>query len=584
MDPSDGPDKARLKGQQVPPREVNQPTVAIVAKNSYANALCSSPISPQTPNTMDARQYKELVQAKQATHNGVPAVLFKASDYYGIMAAECRFTIVGRFVKPRPQIDKIRSKFKELVTIKGSTKIGVYDNFNVFLDFTNEEDFNTVWFKRVIEIEEQQMWLQKWTPDFKPEEDLPIAPVWILLPKLPFHMHTWQYIKQIVSSVGTPLEMDQATKSRTRPSMAKVRVEIDLLKPQPESVYVGLIHENSPQTGFMQKLEYEGIPKYCKHCKKLGHVMANCRVLERKKAIEQQKLEEQVNTNEIVEQSCNGKEAEEEDVQKTENKSNDVTSNNVDQEIMEAKASINERTSKKNRKEKKKKLPKKKSKIQLKPNFMQQVGKYINRKNIVKYASKNKALEETIKTPTNPKNNRKLHDQQDANKEDAGQSKPSQQKGMEHGKGIEKDCMNNMTISSKENDHLTGSSEGSSNRTQKRQTHDGSRQEKSEKIPSMIKNMKGLNLVVDLNQPNIPKQVTNKQSEKNLDPQYNVISPNKVVVVVSDKQMQQQQVSEDTVGFTPVIQKGDRNKKGNKKQKEENSNVITTKEAKTNTI
>lgn len=51
--------------------------------------------------------------------------------------------------------------------------------------------------------------------------------------------------------------------------------------------------------------------------------------------------------------------------------------------------------------------------------------------------------------------------------------------------------------------------------------------------------MKGLNLVVDLSQPNIPKQVTNKQSEKNLDPQYNVISPNKVVVIVSDKQMQQ---------------------------------------------
>ncbi|KAK6786566.1 hypothetical protein RDI58_015091 [Solanum bulbocastanum] len=98
----------------------------------------------------------------------------------------------------------------------------------------------------------------------------------------------------------------------------------------------------------------------------------------------------------------------------------------------------------------------------------------------------------------------------------------------------------------------------------------------------MIKNIKGLNLVVDLNQSNIQKQVTNKQSEKNLDPQYNVISPKKVVVVESDKQMQQ--VSEDTIGFTPVIQKGDRIKKGNKKQKEENSNVITTKEAKKNTV
>lgn len=151
-------------------------------------------------------------------------------------------------------------------------------------------------------------------------------------------MHTWEYIKQIVSSVGTSLEMDLATKGRTRISMAKVRVEIDLLKPQSESVYVGLIHENSPQTGFMQKLEYEGIPKYCKHCKKLGHVMANCRVLERKKPIKQQKLEEQANENEIVEQSCNGEEANEKDVQNIDNKSNDATSNEMEQEKEEVKA------------------------------------------------------------------------------------------------------------------------------------------------------------------------------------------------------------------------------------------------------
>ncbi|KAK6783954.1 hypothetical protein RDI58_017408 [Solanum bulbocastanum] len=79
------------------------------------------------------------------------------------------------------------------------------------------------------------MWLQKWMPNFKPEEDFPIAAVWILLPKLPFHMNTWQYIKQIVSSVSKPLEIDLTTKGRTRLSMAKVWVEIDLLKPQPES-------------------------------------------------------------------------------------------------------------------------------------------------------------------------------------------------------------------------------------------------------------------------------------------------------------------------------------------------------------
>ncbi|MCD7465932.1 hypothetical protein HAX54_002151 [Datura stramonium] len=35
---------------------------------------------------------------------------------------------------------------------EGVLQIGVYDTFNVFLDFTNEDDFNTVWYRRVIEI------------------------------------------------------------------------------------------------------------------------------------------------------------------------------------------------------------------------------------------------------------------------------------------------------------------------------------------------------------------------------------------------------------------------------------------------
>ncbi|OIT29172.1 hypothetical protein A4A49_22601 [Nicotiana attenuata] len=127
-----------------------------------------------------------------------------------------------------------------------------------------------------------QMWLQNWSPYFKPEEDLPIAPAWVLLPGLPFHMHDWHYIKQLLRFVGTPLALDAATLGRTRPSMAKIRVEVDLLKSLPDSVFVGQEDDESPLKGYTQKLEYEGVPKYCKHCRKLGHNMINSRALEKK--------------------------------------------------------------------------------------------------------------------------------------------------------------------------------------------------------------------------------------------------------------------------------------------------------------
>lgn len=56
------------------------------------------------------------------------------------MGEECKYTIVGRFLKRSPQIDRIRSTFRELIPIRVSVEIGVYDNYNLFLDFTNEDD------------------------------------------------------------------------------------------------------------------------------------------------------------------------------------------------------------------------------------------------------------------------------------------------------------------------------------------------------------------------------------------------------------------------------------------------------------
>lgn len=173
----------------------------------------------------------------------------------------------------------------------------VYDFRTIFTEVTNDDDFKTVWFKRSIDVDGLVMWLQKWMPDFKPEEDSPIAPIWVLLSGLPFHCYTWHYVKQILGPVGLPLSMDIATDYRTRPSMAKVRVEVDLTKPQLKYVWVGQENETNPLKGFMQKLEYEGVPKYCKHCRRLGHSIIQHRVVEKEK---EEKLQEATKTKAIM--------------------------------------------------------------------------------------------------------------------------------------------------------------------------------------------------------------------------------------------------------------------------------------------
>lgn len=62
--------------------------------------------------------------AKHMRHKNKPAVIFKATDYYGVMAEECKLTLVGKFPTERSRIEIIRSKFLEQTPLKGKVRIG----------------------------------------------------------------------------------------------------------------------------------------------------------------------------------------------------------------------------------------------------------------------------------------------------------------------------------------------------------------------------------------------------------------------------------------------------------------------------
>lgn len=129
-----------------------------------------------------------LVVVRHTTHNGIPAVIFKVEDYYGVMADECRLILVGKFTYGRPKIEIIRSKFLEKIPLKGKVRIGAYDYRHVFIEFDTESDFNTVYFQRFIIIMSHLMHMFKWSLDFDPNEETPLALIWVLLPELKFHI------------------------------------------------------------------------------------------------------------------------------------------------------------------------------------------------------------------------------------------------------------------------------------------------------------------------------------------------------------------------------------------------------------
>lgn len=111
----------------------------------------------------------------------------------------------------------------------------------------------------------------KWTPMFHVEQEPPIAPVWVSFERLPFFMFSKGPLFSIARLIGKPLKLDAATESLARPSVARVCIELDLLKPLPRRIFIG-----QGEAGFWQAVEYDNLPSYCSGCSRFGHKDGDC--------------------------------------------------------------------------------------------------------------------------------------------------------------------------------------------------------------------------------------------------------------------------------------------------------------------
>ncbi|KAF8404745.1 hypothetical protein HHK36_009634 [Tetracentron sinense] len=78
--------------------------------------------------------------------------------------------------------------------------------------------------------------------------------------------------------VGKVLCSDNPTKVLSRPSKARICVEIDISKEKPSRIWLGLESNSRWQT-----LIYEKDVSYCIHCCKQGHEIDDCRLINQKK-------------------------------------------------------------------------------------------------------------------------------------------------------------------------------------------------------------------------------------------------------------------------------------------------------------
>ncbi|WMV24739.1 hypothetical protein MTR67_018124 [Solanum verrucosum] len=114
---------------------------------------------------------------------------------------------------------------------------------------------------------------------FDPLEETSTAIAWISFPSLPPNFFVEEAIFSLAAAVGKPLQVDLATKNQTRPSCARVKVEVDLLSEFPKRINVGLRRQSGKICEKWIKIKYDYVPKYCQSCKIQGHNEQQCYII-----------------------------------------------------------------------------------------------------------------------------------------------------------------------------------------------------------------------------------------------------------------------------------------------------------------
>ncbi|XP_074573486.1 uncharacterized protein LOC141829911 [Curcuma longa] len=196
--------------------------------------------------------------------------IFYTKEEVGGMAKPFRFALIGKFSGMRPKQQIVLQAFQNL-GLSGFYNIRFLHSGYIFMHLTTSEDMAIIWTRRIWYIGGVPLRIFKWTPNFSYTSESSVVPMWIQLPDLPIHMFNKRGLFLAAKIVGNPIKLDEATADCSRLTMARVCVEIDLLKPKVEEFWIGIGEEK-----ILQKVIYERVPNYCMKCLHLGHSEEEC--------------------------------------------------------------------------------------------------------------------------------------------------------------------------------------------------------------------------------------------------------------------------------------------------------------------
>lgn len=99
----------------------------------------------------------------------------------------------------------------------------------------------------------------------------PFVVVWVSLHGLPFYMFHVDMLHAISNVIGHTLKVKSSTTNLTRPSVVRVYVEVNLLNPLLQRIWLRTKYDF-----FFQSITYDNLPSYCSSCWKIGQAFQSC--------------------------------------------------------------------------------------------------------------------------------------------------------------------------------------------------------------------------------------------------------------------------------------------------------------------
>ncbi|KAG8390823.1 hypothetical protein BUALT_Bualt01G0123600 [Buddleja alternifolia] len=221
---------------------------------------------------------KAFIQGIDSKVIGTSAILngrktiFLSKDEDDFAAAPFQYSLVGKFSHGYPTMTRLHAKFAALGLNK-DFKVGVLDHKHVWIRLFDPNDYARVWMKQMWYFDGFSMRVLKWISEFDPKEESPIMPIWIKIFGLRPHWFHRQFLYHVVSLIGKPLKLDEATTKIENPVVARVCVELNVLERLQQDIPIQI----NGKTCYL-KVQYEAIPEYCKICRHRGHSVAACYV------------------------------------------------------------------------------------------------------------------------------------------------------------------------------------------------------------------------------------------------------------------------------------------------------------------